>query len=263
MHWQYRHASFIVHQLPALRDNYIYLLQPIGKPSCIVIDPSDAAIVRAACRRLELHPSHIINTHHHWDHTDGNLALKRAFGCQVIGHAPDAARIPGIDVPVQAEEPIAIDGLEINVLDVPGHTTGHMALVCADALFPGDTLFGAGCGRIFEGSHAQMWHSLTRLAALPSDTKVYCAHEYTLANLRFARAIDPDNPAIQARLERDKEQRRQQQPTIPSTIAEERRTNPFLLPLESDFRRRYAQRHELADDALTVFRHIRQRKDRA
>ncbi|RMH60773.1 MAG: hydroxyacylglutathione hydrolase [Zetaproteobacteria bacterium] len=263
MRWQHRHSAFTVHQLPALRDNYIYLIQPHGRKLCIVIDPAEAAVVSAACRDLDLTPAFIINTHHHWDHTDGNRALKRAFGCKIIGHAPDAERIPAIDLRVPTESPLSVLGLEMRLLDVPGHTLGHMAIVLDDALFPGDTLFGAGCGRIFEGTYEQMWHSLSRLAALPGDSKIYCAHEYTLANLRFAARIDRDNPVLNARTKQAKALRKEGRPTIPSTIQLERETNPFLRPLDPVFRQAYARQHQVADNPLAVFRDIRARKDRA
>ncbi len=260
--WSHDHQQFIVHQLPALNDNYIYIIQARAHPACIIIDPAEAGPVEQACRQYGLHPTHIINTHHHWDHTGANLALKQMFGCRIIGHASDAERIPGIDIMVSSEEPPVIDGLDIVILDVPGHTIGHMAIVIDDALFCGDTLFGAGCGRLFEGSYAQMWRSLQCLAALPDGTQVYCAHEYTLANLAFAASIDKNNAALQKRIREDECKRRQGRPTIPSTIRLEKQTNPFLRPLADDFCREYAAHHHIEHTPLAVFRDIRQRKDR-
>jgi hydroxyacylglutathione hydrolase len=220
--WSYQHAGFIVHQLPALRDNYIYLIEAHTSDALIAVDPAEAVAVRRACKKLDKPLTHILNTHHHWDHTDGNLALKKDFACLIIGSAADAARIPSIDIHVSEESPPQIAGLDIAVLDVPGHTIGHIAYVAGGALFCGDTLFGAGCGRLFEGAPEQMWRSLQRLAALDSDTRVYCAHEYTLANLEFAAALDRDNPVLARRIADDRQRRAQQLPTIPSTIATER-----------------------------------------
>jgi len=259
--WSYQHAGFIVHQLPALRDNYIYLIEAHTSDALIAVDPAEAVAVRRACKKLDKPLTHILNTHHHWDHTDGNLALKKDFACLIIGSAADAARIPSIDIHVSEESPPQIAGLDIAVLDVPGHTIGHIAYVARGALFCGDTLFGAGCGRLFEGAPEQMWRSLQRLAALDSDTRVYCAHEYTLANLEFAAALDRDNPVLARRIADDRQRRAQQLPTIPSTIATERATNPFLRPMDAQFRRRYAESRQLDDDALVLFTDIRRRKD--
>jgi len=260
--WSHDHQHFIVFQLPALNDNYIYLIQARHHSACIIVDPAEADPVVQVCRKYDLHPTHIINTHHHWDHTGANLDLKKMFGCHIIGHAIDAERIPGIDSMVSETQPPVIKGLDITIIDVPGHTVGHMAVVIDDALFCGDTLFGAGCGRIFEGSYAQMWHSLQCLASLPNATRIYCAHEYTLANLAFAAFIDEDNAALQARMRQDEHKRQQGLPTIPSTIALEKQTNPFLRPLNAAFRQHHAARFGIADTAADIFRDIRQRKDR-
>ncbi|MDQ6973266.1 MAG: hydroxyacylglutathione hydrolase, partial [Mariprofundaceae bacterium] len=184
--WSYQHSTFQIHQLPALNDNYIYLLEAKESHILAVIDPADASIVNQACKQLNKPLTHILNTHHHWDHTDGNKPLKQYWDCIVVGVAHDAERIPCIDVKVSPEQPFQLDHLAVDILDVGGHTLGHIAYVFDDALFCGDALFGAGCGRIFEGTFEQTWQSLQRLAQLDDDTKVYCAHEYTLPNLRFA-----------------------------------------------------------------------------
>ena len=259
--WSYQHSGFTVHQLPVLRDNYIYLIEPDTSDTLIVVDPADAAAVRKACRQLGKALSHILNTHHHWDHTDGNLSLQQTYGCQVLGAAHDAARIPGLDVPLSEASVIQPGGLPLRVLDVPGHTSGHIAYLIADALFCGDTLFGAGCGRLFEGTPAQMWQSLSKLAALDSRTAVYCAHEYTLANLDFAAAIDPENTALARRIQLDQARRAEQQPTIPSSIGLETATNPFLRPLDRAFCRACSDARHIQADALAVFTDIRQQKD--
>jgi len=259
--FSYNHTHFTVHQLPVLNDNYIYLIEARASKTLIAIDPAEAASVHSACHRLGKPLTHICNTHHHWDHTDGNLKLKKAFNCTVIGAMQDAARIPAIDIEVGEERPPHIEGLEIRILDLPGHTTGHIAYLIDDALFCGDTLFGAGCGRLFEGTPAQMWQSLQKLAQLNHATKVYCAHEYTLANLSFASHIDPDNSSLQERLQRDQQKRQQQMPTIPSTIAIEKATNPFLRPLDHNFAATYAVKRAIKDEPLTVFTDIREQKD--
>jgi len=259
--WSYQHAGFSVHQLPVLRDNYIYLIEPAASDALIAVDPAEAAPVQQACKALGKPLTHIFNTHHHWDHTDGNLALKKDFACLIVGAARDAGRIPGIDVAVSDASPPLVPGLDIAVLDVPGHTIGHIAYVLGDALFCGDTLFGAGCGRLFEGSPAQMWHSLSKIAALDGATKVYCAHEYTLPNLRFATAMDADNPDLAERIVRDKQRRKQRQPTIPSSVETEIATNPFLRPLDTGFCRSYAAAQQTNAEPLAVFSDIRRRKD--
>lgn len=260
--WSYQHHGFTVHQLPALRDNYIYLIESMQSDLLIAIDPAEAVSVRLACEQLNKPLTHIFNTHHHWDHTDGNLPLQASFGCQIIGAAHDQARIPGIDLAVDASHPPDLGHLPTTILELPGHTSGHIALLIDDALFCGDTLFGAGCGRLFEGSFEEMWVSLNRLARLEPQTKVYCAHEYTLPNLQFARTVDPDNEALQQRLIDDKATRRRHQPTIPSTIALELTTNPFLRPRDQGFCYAYASAHGVEPEPLAVFTDIRIRKDR-
>jgi len=259
--WIYQHAGFTVHQLPVLRDNYIYLIASDTSDLLIAVDPAEAEPVRKACKQLGKPLTHIFNTHHHWDHTDGNLALKEDFGCLIVGAAHDAGRIPGIDLPVSESSPPTIAGVNIAVLDVPGHTIGHIAYVVGDALFCGDTLFGAGCGRLFEGAPAQMWHSLNKISTLKSSTKVYCAHEYTLPNLKFAKAMDADNAALSERIIRDKKSRKLGLPTIPSSVGLEIATNPFLRPLDADFCRSYAAAQHINAEPLAVFADIRRRKD--
>ncbi|MDQ7010364.1 MAG: hydroxyacylglutathione hydrolase, partial [Mariprofundaceae bacterium] len=198
----------------------------------------------------------------HWDHTGANLELKSRYGCTIIGAASDAARIPGIDMQADEDTAVQLDGLTADVLSVPGHTRGHIAFVMTGALFCGDTLFAGGCGRLFEGTPEQMWQSLQKLAALPGNTKVYCAHEYTLPNLRFARSVDPDNAALETRIHRDTQTRMEQKPTVPSDIVEERTTNPFLRPLDRDFCASYAKQHAIDPDPVRVFAHLRAGKDR-
>ena len=259
--WSYRHNNFTVHQLPALKDNYIYLIEMHNSETLIAVDPAEAVSISRFCKASGKQLTHIINTHHHWDHTDGNITLKEKFHALVIAAAGDGHRIPAIDTPISEHAQPEIDDLNITVLSLPGNTRGHIGYLIDDALFCGDVLFGAGCGRIFEGTHQQMWQSLCKLASLPSDTKLYCAHEYTLANLRFAQAVDPVNEMLSQRINDDTRTRMDKQPTIPSTISLELATNPFLRPLDKAFCNHYARQNNISDDALAVFSDLRTRKD--
>lgn len=215
--------------IPCLSDNYAYLLQD-GAGAVGVVDPSEPAPVEAALKRLGLKLTHIFNTHHHFDHTGGNFDLKAAYGATVIGPGADSHRIPGIDVGVVEGDIVPFGKVEASVLDIPAHTNGHIAFHFAsdDAVFTGDTLFAMGCGRLFEGTPADMFAAMRKLEALPPATRVYCGHEYTESNGRFALTVEPNNAALIARMETVRRLRAASQPTIPSTIAEERATNPFM-----------------------------------
>jgi hydroxyacylglutathione hydrolase len=216
--------------IPAFADNYVWLLRE-GR-AAVVVDPGDAAPVQAYLDREGLDLAAIVATHHHGDHVGGIEALVARRHVPVYGPARET--IPARTRALREGDGVVLDalGLELCVLDVPGHTAGHIAYTgrVADApvLFCGDTLFAAGCGRIFEGTPATMWTSLQKLAALDPATRVFCAHEYTLANLRFAAAVEPANAALAQRQARDAAQRDRGQPTVPSTIADELATNPFL-----------------------------------
>lgn len=249
-----------IHQIPVLRDNYVYLMRDPESTACAAVDPSVAEPVLRALDRLQWRLSHILNTHHHHDHVGGNLELKRATGCTIVGNAADAHRIPGIDVQVSDGDTVLLGSQEATVIEISGHTVGHIAywFPGSRAVFCGDTLFAIGCGRLFEGTPAQMWASLTRLRSLPDETRVYCGHEYTQSNAAFARALDPDNAALADRARRVDALRAQDQPTVPSTLAEERATNPFLRADAEDLR----QAAGLAgQDPVSVFAEIRRRKD--
>jgi len=261
--WSHEHKGFAVHQFPALSDNFIYLIATDDVLACV--DPAEAEPVVAACNRLGRPLTHILNTHHHWDHTGGNLELKRTFGCTIVGAAHDAERIPGIDVRVTEGDRLELGELTAGVLDIPGHTRGHIAYVIGEAgntaLFCGDTLFGAGCGRLFEGTPEQMWHSLQKIMALPDATRFYCAHEYTLNNLDFCLARVSQDDAVQAYRDWCRKQLAGGLPTIPGTIGRERRCNPMLLPADPVFRAAYAAEHGVADDAVSVYTHIREARN--
>lgn len=212
--------------LPAFRDNYIWLLR--SGSHAVVVDPGDAAPVLGYLADEGLSLAAILITHHHPDHVGGVMALLEHAAVPVYGPARET--IPGLTHPVGEGDEVSVPalGLRLRVLDIPGHTAGHVGYYAAPALFCGDTLFAAGCGRLFEGTPAQMFASLQKLAALPGDTQVYCTHEYTLSNLAFAAAVEPGNPAIAERIACCEAIRAGQQPTVPFPLAGELLTNPFL-----------------------------------
>ncbi len=214
----------------AFSDNYIWLIPVPGKTSpgrIIIVDPGDAHPVLSRLQALGLEPAAILITHHHYDHTGGIRELISRYRIPVYGPAASPAR--GIDHPLREGDRITIgDSLEFGIIEVPGHTLDHIAYSGNGILLCGDTLFAGGCGRLFEGSPRQMHDSLRKLAALPRDTLVYCGHEYTLANLAFALALEPDSQTLKARLGRVTHLRTAGRPSLPSTMGEEQDTNPFL-----------------------------------
>lgn len=214
--------------VPAFSDNYIWLVHDQASEETAVVDPGDAAPALAEAHRRGWRITQVWNTHKHWDHTDGNLAVKQATGCTVSGPAGEPT--PGCDVRLAEGDELRIGGHVGRAIAIPGHTLGHVALVFEEdrAAFVGDTLFAMGCGRLFEGTPQQMFDSLQRLAALPGDTALYCGHEYTLSNARFAAHAEPDNRDIAQRLEKTAAMRERGEITLPTTVAEERATNPFL-----------------------------------
>ncbi|MBV6474917.1 MAG: hydroxyacylglutathione hydrolase [Rhodocyclaceae bacterium] len=215
-----------IHALRAFDDNYIWLLRQ-GR-HVVVVDPGDEAPVLRYLEAERAGLAAILLTHHHGDHSGGVAALLGRHPAPVFGPANET--IAGVSRPLREGDRVDLPDLggSLRVIDVPGHTRGHVAYYGHGALFCGDTLFACGCGRLFEGTAAQMWASLGKLAALPADTRVYCAHEYTQANIRFALAVEPGNEALQARAARVAEQRAQDQATVPFALAEELATNPFL-----------------------------------
>jgi hydroxyacylglutathione hydrolase len=249
-----------IHLVPCLKDNYAYLVHEPSTTAVGIVDPSEAAPVFAALDRHKLKLTHILNTHHHFDHTGGNLALKEKTGARIVGPRADRDRIPGIDEEVGEGDTWSLGQAKAKIFDIPAHTRGHIAFwfEADKAVFTGDTMFAMGCGRLFEGTPAQMWSSLSKLAALPPDTRVYCGHEYTLSNGKFALTLEPGNPALKRRMAEVERLRAENQPTIPSTIGLERETNPFLRPTSAELRKSLAmEKAELID----VFAETRRRKD--
>jgi hydroxyacylglutathione hydrolase len=254
-------TKLAIEQIPVLTDNYVYLAHDSVSGATAVIDPAVAPPVLERLDAKGWRLTHILNTHHHNDHVGGNLALKEATGAVIVGNRKDAERIPGIDIEVGDGDSFLLGGAAALVMDVPGHTVGHIAYWFPEshALFCGDTLFALGCGRLFEGTGEQMWHSLKKFRALPDDTLVYCAHEYTESNANFARTVERHNPDLAARIDEIKKARQQHRPTVPSTLGIERKTNPFL---RADFAEVKAAVGMLPDtDPALVFSEIRRRKD--
>jgi hydroxyacylglutathione hydrolase len=254
-------AKLEIEQIPVLSDNYVYLVHEPAAGATAVVDPALARPVleRLAARGWKL--DWILSTHHHADHTGGNLELKKETGCKVAGPKADAARIPGIDHLLAEGDSFKLGEAEAKILETPGHTSGHISFWFEDAraLFCADTLFSLGCGRLFEGTPALMWSSLSKFAPLPDDAVVWCGHEYTQSNARFALTVDPDNPDLRKRAEEVERLRAEGRPTVPTTLGLERRTNPFLRPNDPAIRRTLGM--ESASD-VEVFAEIRKRKDR-
>lgn len=254
-------TRIVVEQIAVLSDNYVYLLHEPESGATAAVDPAVAEPVLAELARRQWRLTHILNTHHHGDHTGGNLELKHATGAQVVGARRDAQRIPGIDVEVREGDTFLLGHAAAMVFETPGHTTGHIAFWFPDshALFCGDTLFSLGCGRLFEGTAEQMWDSLRKLRDLPDDTRVYCAHEYTAANGRFARLVERGNAALLTRVEQVARLRGAELPTVPSLMADERAANPFLRADSADVARAVGM--EPGTDPARVFAELRRRKD--
>ena len=247
--------------LPAFKDNYIWTLRSGNYAA--VVDPGEARPVRDYLAREGLTLAAILATHHHPDHVGGISELVGTWKVPVFG--PKGEPIPALTHPVGQDDTVTIPELaaEFSVLDIPGHTRAHVAYYGLGSLFCGDTLFACGCGRVFEGTAAQMLASLSKLAALPDQTRVYCGHEYTLANIKFARAVDPGNVMLAAREERAQRLRDAGHPTLPSTLGEERATNPFLRcaePVVVDSANKYLGAR--VADPVSVFAAIREWKNR-
>ncbi len=250
-----------IEAIPAFKDNYLWLVRDDASGCMAVVDPGDADAVRRRLAARGWGLDWILVTHHHADHIGGIAELKAATGCRVAAAGADAARIPGVDVTVVEGDRLCLGASEALVLATPGHTRAHISwwFEAARALFCGDVLFSLGCGRINESDAATAWASLMRLAALPADTMVYCAHEYTLANARWALTVLPDDPALAARIPRLTALRARGEPTVPMRLADELTSNPFLRAAEP----KVAARLGLAGaSAAAVFAALRANKDR-
>ncbi len=251
-----------VHQFPCRSDNFGLLLRYDAKGSCVAIDAPETVAMRQAIAVTGWKLTHILTTHHHADHVEGNLEIKGETGCKIIGPRREAAKIPGIDSEIGGGERLTLGAFTAEVLDTPGHTLGHVSYWFPQAKVAcvADTLFSLGCGRILEGDPKMMWTSLQKLMALPPETSFHCGHEYTEANARFSLTIEPGNPVLVARAAEVKVLRAAGKPTLPATIGAELAANPFLRPHSTEIRKTLGMA-EAAD--WEVFAEIRERKNRA
>ncbi|SJM89580.1 hydroxyacylglutathione hydrolase [Crenothrix polyspora] len=247
-------------QLPILQDNYIYLIHDTESGETAVVDPGLAQPVLDVLVQKNWQLSYIFNTHQHWDHVDGNLALKQQTGCKIIAGQGDIDRIPGIDTGVKDGDTLWLGQHRISIIATPGHTLHHIVYYFPDnnLLFCGDTLFVMGCGRLFEGTAEQMWLSLQKLKALPPATHIYCTHEYTQTNGQFALTLEPDNVLLQRRMHVVNQLRADNLPTVPSTIAQELATNPFFREDSVSLQQTIGM---LAKSSVAIFTEIRRCKD--
>ena len=249
-------------QIPLLRDNYAYLIVCEQTNNAAIVDPSEAGPVLRQVEKEKITPKAILNTHHHRDHTGGNPGLLEHWPLEVYGHGVDRERIPGLTHPLDEGDELMIGELRAKVLFIPGHTKGHIAYLFEDKLFCGDTLFVAGCGRLFEGTAEQMHSSLNKLQQLPDDTLVYCGHEYTEKNLQFAMTLEPNNKRLAEKMQNVRSLRAKGLSTVPSTIAEEKETNPFMRwhskEIQNNLRKNFPH---LGLDPVSVFAKIRELKD--
>jgi hydroxyacylglutathione hydrolase len=258
--------SFSVDLLPAFADNYIYLVTDSDIGLAMVVDPGDADVVLRELKKRDLHLSLILNTHHHKDHVGGSEKLQKEYGAPIIGPAKETGRITNLSRGVGNGDAITFSTLRGVVMETHGHTSGHIAFYFPQikALFCGDTLFSLGCGRLFEGTPVQMWDSLTKLRALPDDTLIYCGHEYTESNAKFALAIDKNNAALQSRAAEVVQLRKDSKPTLPALMSIEKLTNPFLRADQADFHKALAKSGLALQgtDPAAIFGTLRAAKDR-
>jgi hydroxyacylglutathione hydrolase len=252
--------SLKVEQFMCRSDNFGVILHDSDSGQTAIVDAPEETAIRAVLERTGWSPSLLLVTHHHPDHVAGNLALKERYGLTVVGPRAEAAKIPGLDRSVTEGDRVDFAGRTVEVIETPGHTSGHVSYHIPEEklAFVGDTLFAMGCGRLFEEGPAVMLKSMKKLAGLPPETIVYCGHEYTLSNARFAVTVDPDNQVLKARAERVEALRAEDKPTLPTTIGEELATNPFLRWNDPGIRKTLGM--EDASEA-EVFAEIRKRKD--
>ena len=253
--------SLVIEQFTCRSDNFGVLIHDPGSGLTASIDAPEEGPIRAKLAEKQWHLAHIFTTHHHEDHVEANLPLKAAFDCTITGPSGEAGKIPGIDRAVSEGDTIALGSFEIEVIETPGHTLGHVSywIPAASVAFVADTIFAMGCGRVIEGTPEMMWNSLEKLLALPDETQLYCGHEYTLANARFALTIEPGNADLVARAKEVERLRNAGKPTLPTTMALEKRTNPFLRVNQPAIR---ATLGMTGASSAEVFAEIRGRKDR-
>ena len=249
-----------VHIIECLEDNYAYLIRCSKTGRTAIVDTPDAQTILEEAERIGWPIDEIWNTHHHWDHAGGNDAIREKTAARVVAARAETHKIGHVDTPVGHGDRVRLGEMEAEVLDVGGHTSGHIAFYFpqADTVFTGDALFNLGCGRMFEGDASQFLASLQRIKHLPGDTSIYCGHEYTLKNGEFALTVDPDNALLRTYVENAREKRAQDKPTVPSTVNAERGANPFLRPEDEHIRRELGM--EDASD-VEVFAELRKRKD--
>ncbi|KAE8670299.1 SAUR-like auxin-responsive protein family [Hibiscus syriacus] len=231
-------SSLQIELVPCLKDNYAYLLHDADTGTVGVVDPSEAVPIIDALSQKNRNLTYILNTHHHYDHTGGNPELKARYGAKVIGSGIDKDRIPGIDIVLKDGDKWMFAGHEVQVIETPGHTRGHISFYFpgSGAIFTGDTLFSLSCGKLFEGTPEQMFSSLQRIMSLPDDTNIYCGHEYTLSNSKFALSIEPKNEALRSYAAHVAQLRNKGLPTIPTTLKVEKACNPFLRTSSTEIR---------------------------
>jgi len=254
-------AELEIHQFPCLSDNYGVLIRDSKTGHVASIDAPSAGEVRAALEDKGWNLTHILTTHHHGDHTDGNLDLKSETGCTIVGPRPEADKVPGIDVKVGEGDSYQFGNFEVKVFETPGHTAGHIIywIPAASVAFVGDVLFAMGCGRVIEDSMEAMWNSIEKVAKLPPETMLYCGHEYTMANAKFALTVEPGNAALQARVKEMEALRAQGKPTLPTKLADELVTNPFIRADSAEIRSVIGMENASNSD---VFAEVRERKNR-
>jgi hydroxyacylglutathione hydrolase len=250
-----------IYQFPARSDNYGVLIHDPDTEATASIDAPDADQVLAALAKKGWSLTHILTTHHHADHTSGNRKLKERTGCTIIGPAAEARSIPEIDIEVKEGDTVAVGSAKALVIETPGHTKGHVSYYFPEAkvAFVGDTLFSVGCGKLLEGDAKTMWRSVQKLMALPPETKVYCGHEYTRANARFALTVEPGNEALKARAAEAEELAKRAESALPTTIAQELATNPFLRPTSPEIQKTLGMEGR---ELWEIFGETRRRKDR-
>jgi hydroxyacylglutathione hydrolase len=251
----------IIYTIPLLNDNYSFIIQCPETKITACVDPATGSEIEEYLKEKNLKLDYILNTHHHFDHVGGNIYLKEKYNAQIVGYKNDAKRIPGIDIELEENQIFKLGHIEFKTIFIPGHTLGHIAYYNQkyNLLFLGDTLFSSGCGRLFEGTPEQMYQSLEKIKNLPSQTKIYCAHEYTIDNLKFALTLEPNNPNIEKKYQESINLQNQNIPTIPTNLKSELLTNPFLRTINEDLRRNAGKNSDSYN--IEVFAKIRKMKD--